>query len=82
MVWFTMVTTGLWCKEIIFSYRGFCACKKCFDIAWLNHEKEYIYLVFYDVDIGHLPPQWIMINGSYGEFKFIDGKGELIQKMI
>lgn len=38
--------------------------------------------VFYDVDIGHLPPQWIMVNGSFGEFNFKDGKGELIQKMI
>lgn len=38
--------------------------------------------VFYDVDIGHLPPQWIMINGSYGEFSFEKGKGKLLQKMI
>lgn len=38
--------------------------------------------VFYDVDIGHQPPQWIMINGSFGEFKFTLGGGELIQKMI
>lgn len=38
--------------------------------------------VFYDVDIGHLPPQWIMVNGSFGEFNFNSGKGKLIQKMI
>ena len=38
--------------------------------------------VFYDVDIGHLPPQWIMINGSLGEFTFANGKGRLVQKMI
>ena len=38
--------------------------------------------VFYDVDIGHLPPQWIMVNGSMGEFYFESGKGKLIQKMI
>lgn len=38
--------------------------------------------VFYDVDIGHLPPQWIMINGSLGEFIFDNGKGRLVQKMI
>ena len=37
--------------------------------------------VFYDVDIGHLPPQWTMINGSLGEFKYLDGRGELVQKM-
>lgn len=38
--------------------------------------------VFYDVDIGHLPPQWIMVNGSMGEFIFDNGKGKLIQKLI
>jgi len=38
--------------------------------------------VFYDVDIGHLPPQWIMVNGSFGEFTFEDGRGRLTQKMI
>jgi len=38
--------------------------------------------VFYDVDIGHLPPQWIMINGSLGEFAFGNGKGRFVQKMI
>jgi len=38
--------------------------------------------VFYDVDIGHLPPQWIMINGSFGEFTFDNGKGRFVQKMI
>lgn len=38
--------------------------------------------VFYDVDIGHLPPQWIMVNGSLGEFSFENGKAKLLQKMI
>jgi len=38
--------------------------------------------VFYDVDIGHVSPQWVMINGSWGEFYFASGKGEIIQKMI
>lgn len=38
--------------------------------------------VFYDVDIGHVAPQWIMVNGSLGEFSFKDGKGELVQKMV
>lgn len=38
--------------------------------------------VFYDLDIGHLPPQWIMVNGSFGEFRFLQGKGELVQKMV
>lgn len=38
--------------------------------------------VFYDVDIGHIPPQWSMINGSFGEFSFKDGSAKLVQKMI
>ena len=38
--------------------------------------------VFYDVDIGHLPPQWIMVNGSLGEFTFNTDNSKLIQKMI
>ena len=38
--------------------------------------------VFYDVDIGHVAPQWMMVNGSLGEFMFDNGKGKLIQKLI
>jgi len=38
--------------------------------------------VFYDVDIGHLPPQWTIINGSYGEFCFDGSNAKFIQKMI
>jgi muramoyltetrapeptide carboxypeptidase LdcA involved in peptidoglycan recycling len=46
----------------------------CFD--------KYNVPVFYDVDIGHVAPQWTMINGALGEFKFFNGKGELTQKMV
>ena len=38
--------------------------------------------VFYDLDIGHLPPQWTMVNGSLGEFEYFDGKGKLVQKTV
>ena len=38
--------------------------------------------IIYDVDIGHVPPQLTCINGSYGEFEYIDGKGILKQKYI
>ena len=38
--------------------------------------------IVYNVDIGHVPPQMYIINGSYGTFKYKDGKGELRQKMI
>lgn len=38
--------------------------------------------VIYDIDIGHVPPQFIIINGSYATFKYNDGKGILTQKLI
>lgn len=38
--------------------------------------------VIYDVDIGHVPPQFIIINGAVGEFEYNDNKGKLIQKLI
>ena len=38
--------------------------------------------IVYNVDIGHVPPQMYVINGAYGEFKYKEGKGRLIQKMI
>lgn len=37
--------------------------------------------IIYDVDIGHVSPQWILINGSYGKFTYQSGKGTLIQIM-
>ena len=36
--------------------------------------------VIYDCDIGHLPPQMTIINGSMAHVEFSDGKGKLIQK--
>ena len=38
--------------------------------------------IIYDVDIGHVPPQFIIINGSYATFEYNNGKGKLIQKLI
>ncbi len=38
--------------------------------------------IVYNVDIGHIPPQMTIINGSYAKFIYKDGKGELIQKLI
>lgn len=38
--------------------------------------------VIYDVDVGHVAPQWTIINGSYGEFYYNNGTGKIIQKMI
>ena len=36
--------------------------------------------IIYDVDIGHVPPQLVMINGSYATFEYNNGKGKIIQK--
>lgn len=38
--------------------------------------------VVYDLDIGHQLPQWTLINGSYAEFEFSNGKCILTQKYI
>ena len=35
--------------------------------------------VIYDVDFGHVAPQWTMINGAFAEFVFNEGKAELKQ---
>lgn len=33
--------------------------------------------VIYDVDFGHVQPQWTMINGSFAKFEYKDGKGKI-----
>jgi muramoyltetrapeptide carboxypeptidase LdcA involved in peptidoglycan recycling len=33
--------------------------------------------VIYDVDFGHVQPQWAMVNGSYAKFEYKDGKGKM-----
>ena len=38
--------------------------------------------VIYDIDTGHLAPQWTMINGSNACFLYENGKGSIKQKMI
>lgn len=38
--------------------------------------------IIYNVDIGHVPPQMYIINGSYAKFEYKNGKGKLTQKMI
>lgn len=38
--------------------------------------------IVYNVDIGHIPPQMYIVNGSYAIFEYKNGKGKLIQKMI
>lgn len=37
--------------------------------------------VIYDVDIGHVAPQWTMINGAYAKFEYNLGKGKITQEM-
>lgn len=36
--------------------------------------------IIYDVDIGHVPPQLVMINGSYGIFEYNKGSAKLTQR--
>jgi muramoyltetrapeptide carboxypeptidase len=38
--------------------------------------------VIYDVDIGHLPPQLTILNGSLGTIKYKNGAGSLTQTLI
>lgn len=35
--------------------------------------------VIYDIDVGHVAPQWTMINGSLAEFSYENGKGSILQ---
>lgn len=38
--------------------------------------------IIYDVDIGHLPPNLTLINGTLAEVSLIDGRGRVQQKLI
>jgi muramoyltetrapeptide carboxypeptidase len=37
------------------------------------------YPVVYDVDIGHQPPQFVLINGAIAKVRFANGKGSITQ---
>lgn len=37
--------------------------------------------VIYDVDFGHVAPQWTMINGSFAKFEYNNKKGKIIQEL-
>lgn len=38
--------------------------------------------VIYDIDFGHLAPQWTIINGSYAEVEYKDGQASILQRYI
>ncbi len=38
--------------------------------------------IIYDLDIGHLPPRWTIINGSLGKIEYENGNCKLTQKFI
>ncbi len=38
--------------------------------------------VIYDMDIGHRPPQFNLINGSFAEVRFEEGNGSIAQTLI
>ncbi|MBU2098847.1 MAG: hypothetical protein KKD00_08795 [Gammaproteobacteria bacterium] len=54
-----------------------------FDLTWLDVLHEHLanknIPVLYDVDIGHVPPNLTLINGSYAEISVIDGSGTVRQ---
>ena len=37
--------------------------------------------VIYDVDFGHVAPQWTMVNGAFASFEYEKGKGKIILEM-
>ena len=63
-----------WSSETIEDYEYIDALHNAFDSLDVP--------VIYDVDFGHVSPQWTMINGAYAEFEYENGKGKIIQKMI
>lgn len=38
--------------------------------------------IIYDVDFGHVMPQWTMINGAYATFTYENGKGKIVQELV
>jgi len=38
--------------------------------------------VLYDVDIGHQPPQFTLINGANAEVQYEDGRGQISQRSV
>lgn len=38
--------------------------------------------VFYDADIGHIPPQMQIVNGAVGKVEFADGKATVRQELL
>lgn len=45
-------------------------------------ENELGIQVIYDVDLGHMPPQIIFVNGAFAEVESREGKGRVNQKFI
>ena len=43
---------------------------------------QYNIPIIYNVDIGHVPPQFFIVNGSLATFEYKDGKGKLTQKLV
>ena len=43
---------------------------------------QYNIPIIYNVDIGHVPPQFFIVNGSLATFEYKDGKGKLVQKLV
>lgn len=78
-----------WFSNISGILLGRNAAEKVTDPVYLSYE-EALHKIFsdleipviYDVDIGHIPPQFSLINGAFAEVFFEAGKGSLLQKIV
>lgn len=65
--------------------RSFAFSKSVGDFTYLDAINKALYdlnvPIIFNVDIGHVPPQLTIINGSYAKVEYDDGKLKLIQKM-
>lgn len=65
--------------------RSFASSKSVGDFTFLDAINKALYNInvpiIFDVDIGHVPPQLTIINGSYAKVEYNDGKLRLIQKL-
>ena len=50
-----------------------------YEDAMIDILKDLNVPVIYDVDVGHTDPQWTIVNGTFAEFEYKDGKGTITQ---
>lgn len=50
------------------------------EMVYAELEEELRIPIIYDADIGHQPPQVILVNGAYATVQAQDGKGQVVQE--